>query len=156
MSNSLLDAAALDKRYLQSPVDDLLSFYYVTQWAAANNNRDFPDSATVSDELKLLRKRLASSFSDRELATSTMTKRPLDPELYGTFAAECQPILQEWDNHLMILMGDWECKLKTIDPDVADQYAVYYPLFREFTDRGAFELLRLVQARFGESLKGVS
>jgi hypothetical protein len=155
MSRHLLTAAALDKPYLQSPVDDLVSFYFVAQWAVVNNNRDFPDPAVVSDELQLLRKLLAGSLSERELAT-TMIRESLDSEVYGTFAAECQPILQEWDRRLMMLTQDWRRTLKTIGPHIADQHRVYYPLFRKFTDRGVLELLQIVQARFGESLKGVS
>ena len=156
MSRQLLDAAILNEPYLQSPIDDLLSFFYVAQWAAANNNKDFPDSTAVPDKLELLRNRLGGSLAERELGTSTMTRNDPDPELYGRFLADCQPILQDWDQQLMALVKDWGRRMKTVTPDVGDQYKTYYPLFREFTDRGVLELLQLVQSHFAGSLKGLA
>jgi hypothetical protein len=157
MSRQLLNAAILDKPYLQSPVDDLLSFYYVSQWAAVNNTKDFAEPiapTAVPDELKLLRQRLGSS--EREDATSTITQDFLDEKSYGAFLVACQPILQEWYEQLKKLMVAWQVRTKNLDPDVAQQYATYYPLFREFTDRGVLELLQLVQSHFAGGLKGLA
>jgi hypothetical protein len=44
MSDGLLDAIRLDEQYLQSPIDDLWSFYYVVQWAAVFNDVQFASS----------------------------------------------------------------------------------------------------------------
>jgi hypothetical protein len=156
MSPELLDAAILDKPYLQSPVDDLVSFYYVAQWAAANNTRDFPDSAAVPDELELLRKRLGSSPAEREFGTSTITTRIIRPNLYGSFLVDCQPILQQWHEKLQKLVNDLAAAMESVAPDVADQYKTYHPLFCEFTDRGVLELLELVQLHFAGGLKGLA
>jgi hypothetical protein len=153
MSDQLLDAAILDKPYLQSPVDDLISFYYVAQWAAVNNTRDFPDPTAVSDELRLLRQRLGSS-SERERGTSMITSGVIRPALYGKFLADCRPILQEWRQKLVTLTNDWAEAIESVAPDVEDQYKTYYPLFCEFTDRGVLEVLELVQLHFAGHLHG--
>jgi len=154
MSRQMLHAAIVNKPYLQSPVDDLNSFYYVAQWAAVNNNTDFPDSTTpIPDELRFLRKCLAGSLADRELGTSTITSEPLDSASYGTFLPHCQLMLQEWHQTLVVLTKDWHVA-KSVTPETAHQYDTYYPRFREFTNRGVLELVELVQKHFPGSLKG--
>jgi hypothetical protein len=154
MSRQMRHAAIVNKPYLQSPVDDLNSFYYVAQWAAANNNTDFPDSTTpIPDELRFLRKCLAGSLADRELGTSTITSEPLDSASYGTFLPHCQLMLQEWHQTLVVLTKDWHVA-KSVTPETAHQYDTYYPRFREFTNRGVLELVELVQKHFPGGLKG--
>ena len=154
MSCQLLDAAILDEPYLQSPIDDLLSFYYVAQWAATNNNKDIPDSTTVPDKLRLLRDRLGGSLSERETGTVTITSGTMRPTFYGRFLADCQPILQAWNQKLVTLTNDWADAIEHVAPDVEDQYKTYYLLFRELTDRGVLELLELVRLHFAGRLKG--
>ena len=57
MSDDNLTAAACNEDYLQSPVDDLLSFYYTMQWAAVFHNQEFI-AKDVPSKLKLLCKNL--------------------------------------------------------------------------------------------------
>ena len=47
MSDQLLQAMELDVDYLQSPVDDLFSFYFTMQWAAAFNNKKFSNLEAI-------------------------------------------------------------------------------------------------------------
>jgi len=153
MSRPLLEAATLNRAYLQSPVDDLLSFYYVAQWAAVNNNTYFRGSPPVPDELGLLRDRLGGSLAEGELGTSTITAGRVRPTSYGRFLADCQPILREWHEKLRELVDDWAAAIESVAPDVADQYKTYHPLFCEFTDRGVLEVLEVVQRHFAGHLQ---
>jgi len=41
MSDDILTASDDNHEYLQSPVDDLFSFYYTMQWAAVFHNQEF-------------------------------------------------------------------------------------------------------------------
>ena len=74
MSDDLLEAAKLDIPYLQSPVDDLWSFYYVAQWAAVFNNVDFPGNTPLPVKLLHLRQLLAGTPVERDSGTRKVTR----------------------------------------------------------------------------------
>lgn len=57
MSDDLLSAAEYGDDYLQSPVDDLFSFYYTMQWATVFHDQGFA-SKDVPISLKRLRDNL--------------------------------------------------------------------------------------------------
>lgn len=156
MSDEMLMAARLNTPYVQSPVDDLYSFYYVAQWAAANNNIEFadPDSTPVPDHLEDLRTRLAGSPAERAEGTKRITAiRTMDPNTYGNFLVECRPLLRIWNQKLEQFVNDWEDEIKHLKPPPKEQYNIYYPLFRQYTDRGVRELLELVETQFPGSLR---
>jgi hypothetical protein len=148
MSGGLLKAARLHKPYLQSPVDDLWSFYYVAQWAAVFNKTNFPENTSVPDELTDLRCLIAGSESDRALGTSTVTGPVLDATECGQFLVDCSFPLREWETRLSELTTVW--KLSKVD-SLADCTALYQ-YFRTFTNRGVLELVQLVQKYFPGSL----
>jgi len=154
MSDGLLKAIRLNKHYLQSPVDDLWSFYYVAQWAAVFNNTNFSESTPVPAELMELRRLIAGSEGDRLLCTREVTRPPLDQTEYGQFLADCCPILREWDSILDRLTTDW--KVAKVDLTNGNLYEARYPYFRNYTNRGVLELLQLVQKHFPSSLSGLS
>jgi hypothetical protein len=154
MSDGLLTAARLGNHYLQSPVDDLWSFYYVAQWAAVFNNTNFPDSTLPTDDLKDLRDLISGSQYERCSGTRTITDPGLDPTEYGQFLVECSSILREWDSKLRQLTASWKAA-KVNGLTDGDLYNARYPHFRNFTNRGVLELLQLVQQHFG-ALSGPS
>jgi hypothetical protein len=146
MSDGLLDAIRLNEQYLQSPIDDLWSFYYVVQQAAVFNNVQFA-SSTPPARLLDLRRLIGGSQMERAHGKLTIISASLRESECGRFLMECLPILREWDSRLQQLTGDW----KDIEMDglaSGDSYEAYYPHFRDFTMRGVLELTGLVQQHF--------
>ena len=68
MSDDILVVAEYSRHYLQSPVDDLYSFYYKMQWAAVYHDHEFA-AKDIPFELKLLRKRLVGTQDNGSFAT---------------------------------------------------------------------------------------
>ena len=66
MSQKLLDKMSVKRPYLHSPVDDLESFYYTAQWAAAFNDGT---SGGRHEEGEIIWLRTIISSAEREVAT---------------------------------------------------------------------------------------
>ena len=62
MSDDILTASQYSLDYLQSPVDDLFSFYYTMQWAAVFHDQEFA-ARDIPFHLKILRE----TFWDLEM-----------------------------------------------------------------------------------------
>jgi hypothetical protein len=145
MSRDLLNALLEDEPYLQTPVDDLWSFYYVGQWAATYNTMSL-------DTKKLLRLRedLTGNLKDRGDATTTVTDpRGLQASDYGTFLANSHSVLVAWHSRLNDLSLAWYKDTVNLQPAPEDRYNAYYPLFKDYTQRGVLEYLRLLVKEFG-------
>jgi hypothetical protein len=147
MSEGLLDAAKLGIPYMQSPVDDLWSFYYVAQWAAMFNKTNFAPDTHIPTKLANLCTLIAGSPTDHDSGTHKVT----DPGLDGDFLARSCIVLRDWEGKLRQLATDW--KSINVDGLTDDNvYQTYYPEFRTFTNRGVLELLQLVQKFFPDRL----
>jgi hypothetical protein len=140
MSTDLLNALIDEEPYLQTPIDDLWSFYYVGQWAATYNNESLD-----TKKILRLRKNLVGTLNDREAATIKVTsRRGLKASDYGTFLANSQSVLAPWYSQLEELSIAWEKDTGDLKPETEDRYEVYYTLFKEYTKRGVLEYLRLL------------
>ena len=148
MSIGLLEAYPGDD-YLQSPVDDLWSFYYVAQWAAAYNG--FQQGGDILRGLRRFRDDIRGSLKDREFATLNVIDSKIKrASEYGTFLSECGSLLKKWRGKLVELELGW---VKAFDNLKRAQveghlYAMYYPHFRKLTDKGVLDLLELIAEHF--------
>jgi hypothetical protein len=141
MSTDLLTALNRKEPYLQSPVDDLWSFFYVGQWAAANND----DPKKPPKYLPELRNNLISSLNDRTAATTIVTgRRKLKASDYGAFLANSRSVLAPWHSQLEELSIAWENDTCDFPPEIEGRYERYYPLFKKYTRKAVLEYLRLV------------
>ena len=156
MSESLLFSIGKKRNYLQSPVDDLWSFYYVAQWAAVFNRSRFSVDGVILSYLKLMQDYLLGS--QRAAATSDITSQRIRKGLHGGFLFECSKTLRKWYTALVQLEGAWLDKLETLVKNGAkdNQYELYYPLFQEFTDQGILDLLTTVEEAFPKCMSGGS
>jgi len=151
VSDELL-GAYVDEDYLRSPIDDLWTFYYAAQWAAAYNSNEFSEDAEIPPRLKKLQNYFRGSMPERELATSNISDgQTEDSSEYGKFLAECTPLLRKWQLKVVELQMEWNKRRKALKQKQAEDnpYDIYYPVFREFTDRGVLELLELMEEHFG-------
>jgi hypothetical protein len=150
MSDDMLTAAEHRRDYLQSPVDDLYSFYYTLQWAAVFHDGEF-DGKDIPFELKLSREKLLGT-QDNRLFTTTRITAPssLTPLAYGSVVTQCQPVLRAWYLELQGLNEDWikcQSKLRGRESKLRGQETkaeIYISLFSTFALRGVAALAEIV------------
>ena len=95
MSNRLVDTLENPEPYLHSPVDDIESFYYTAQWAAAFNDGA---SGGRHDGVRIQKFREMIADDRRERASNMLIAlHPVTSEAgYGTFFARSLPLLAAW------------------------------------------------------------
>ena len=143
MSDDMLTAAEDFLDYLQSPLDDLYSFYYTMQWAAVLHDKEFADK-DIPYGLKKLRQKLSATQMDRLFVTHQITApSSISPLEYGSVLTQCQPVLRAWYWKLQGIKEDWEkCQSKLSGQETNAE--IYIPLFSAFALRGVATLGELV------------
>ena len=111
MSNELVDTLWMSYPYLHSPIDDLQSFYYTTQWAVA-----FNDGASGGryngNGIHRFRRMISGDGGDRLRATDKVQNALLphshtSKNEYGPFFAHSLARLTPWLTRLAALRRDW-------------------------------------------------
>ena len=143
MSDDILTAVECHDDYLQSPVDYLFSFYYTMQWAAVFHNQEL-STKEVPSKLKLLRDKLSGTQDSRSFVTSKIIALPpLEPDKYGSYLVNCQPMLRAWYSELQVLLADWnKCRLELRRRETNAE--IYISIFLTFAVRGVATLAELV------------
>ena len=141
MSDDILTA---EDDYLQSPVDDLFSFYYTLQWAVVFHDREFSTKEDVPSKLEKLREYLLGNRGDRLSTTVQFASRfPLRPREYGSVVAKCHPLLRAWNSELEDLRVDWlNCQYELGGHEAKAE--IYQPLFLTLAVRGVAAFAELV------------
>ena len=140
MSDDSLIASEHRRDYLQSPVDDLYSFYYTMQWAAVFHDQEFA-AKEISFDLKFLRESLLGTQNDRLYVTSQISDSP--PLECGSVVSNCHPMLRAWYMQLQGLRADWKgCLSKLKGRETKAE--IYKHLFSTFAVRGVATLAELV------------
>ena len=152
MSSGLLRSIRLSEPYLHSPVDDLESFYYTKQWAAARNE-GYSTGKHQTDELEVLQVRLSGSVDNRSQATLLVHRIRLnneDVQKFGAFLAKLHPVLKEWYTSILALMKSWRTVKDGADGtgDVSRYYVRHALLFAY---RGVADFFKIVH-KYRESL----
>jgi len=146
MSGGLVNTARTWPRspYLHSPVDDLESFYYTAQWAAA-----FNDGASGGryNGTKLREFREMIAGGERAQATNEVTSLShIFAEVeYGPFFARSLRLLAPWRSKFVTLRQDWTEILYNASLRDGNDKEEYLRLnFYIFGYRGVVEYLELV------------
>ena len=146
MSDQLLRAMERGVGYLQSPVDDLFSFYFTIQWAATFNNKKFPNVEAIPSDLDYLRQDLSGnsrSSAINEIAHPT----ELEEDQYGQFLVSCHPFLRSWYWSLQALNGEFQkCHSQLQKSKLESESDTYAALFSLFALKGAAQLAELVHS----------
>ena len=145
MSSGLLRSIRRSEPYLHSPVDDLESFYYTAQWAAARNQGS--DAGRIeTDDLKTLRARLSVTADIRFQATLLLHRinpnSQEDIRKFGTFLPKLQPVLKEWYPSILMLMKSWRTVKDGVGEADVSQYYIRHAL--AFAYRGVADYLNIV------------
>lgn len=153
MSSGLLRSVRLSEAYLHSPVDDLESFYYTLQWAAAYNEGSSTETHR-GDDLRALRAMLSGSADNRFQAALLIHRirrhSEEDVRRFGAFLPKFQPVLEDWYPSILALIESWRAVRGGFDGSDISRYYIRHALV--FAYRGVADYLRFVH-RYRESLK---
>ncbi|KAJ7211362.1 hypothetical protein GGX14DRAFT_624497 [Mycena pura] len=142
MSNRLLDSIVHGRPYLQSPLDDIQSFYYVAQWAAA-----FHKDGDKFDDVKDIRSGLSGNVEARALVSDRIrTLAASDANYVGAFLVRCRPLLHAWYSRFTDLSIDFADAR-----DASGEESWLKIVFQTFAYRGVADFLEVFQ-RHKESL----
>ncbi|KAJ8454650.1 hypothetical protein ONZ45_g19220 [Pleurotus djamor] len=137
MSDPLVDSLKFSELYLQSPVDDLCSFYYVGQWAALFN-QGAEDQNRMSPRFLDLRNSVDGSAPQRNEATTKIGK-------ISTGSLRQYPPFLDW--------------IEATDPGQdlvgGEAHRFYMPLFFKFAYRGVKEYLEILKEDAEELAKAL-
>ena len=150
MSRLLVKSLRYPEPHLHSPVDDLESFYYVAQWAAA-----FNDGAVGGryngNGIEQFREMI--SGDQREMAIGDVRERlkPLTAETkYGPFFAQSLHVLTPWRGELGSLTSDWvDVTDKAFELSEPEREKYLGKNFLIYGYRGVAEYLELVHKHRG-------
>ena len=148
MSDALLNTLDIPKDHLHSPIDDLDSFFFTMQWAAAFNDGA---SGKRHDTREIQHFRDMISGRDRAKAT-IMVRDTLDPdrrstlEEYGSFFTCSLSVLAPWIQKLVDLRRAWRRSImnKVEDLDDEEKEKFLRSSFLVWGYRGVAEYLELV------------
>ncbi|KAJ3502472.1 hypothetical protein NLJ89_g8873 [Agrocybe chaxingu] len=149
MSRGLLQSIELNFKYLQSPVDDLFSIYWVALWAILNNVH----TERSEDEL-WWRMKITKGYLHRSDASADICKLPLRQwkqlQQHSPILQQWSPVLKAWFQSLDRLEDDWR---NTVDPsyDVKPGNSpgeYYLPHFHYFALRGVADFLEMIQPHY--------
>ena len=148
MSDELLRAMERGAGYLQSPVDDLFSFYFTMQWAAAFNNEKFPKAEVIPFDLGCLRQSLSGNKDSRSSATIEITRpAKFQKDRYGQFLVSCKSFLRSWYLSLQALEAEFqECHSQLQESNLESESDAYTALFSIFALKGVTQLAELVHS----------
>jgi len=145
MSDSLVRTLKSHRPYLHSPIDDLYSFYYTTQWAVAFND-GASEGKQDGSEIREFRTMVAGK-ERAEAVMIALTKRPslTTREEYGLFFAQSLALLNPWWVRLAALNSEWDDVTRQAKALKGEDKEKYLGLnFLIFGYRGVGEYFELV------------
>lgn len=132
-----------NEHYLQSPMDDFFSFYFVTQWAAVFNNHEFnKPQRNLPKDLREFREKLFTDGDIRDSVTSSIQNINLTPVKYGQFLSKCGPFLSEWYGNLHRANNRWTPRLEDLQSS-ANPPEVCTDMFEELISELVLDALKL-------------
>ncbi|KAJ7211361.1 hypothetical protein GGX14DRAFT_394273 [Mycena pura] len=121
--------------YLHSPIDDIQSFYYVAQWAAA-----FHKDGDNLDLVKKIRSGLSGNVEAREATSNHIHRLVADANDVGDFLVRCPPLLHAWNSRLTDLYIDFAYARKA-----SGEESWLKIVFQTFAYRGVADFLEVFQ-----------
>ena len=147
MSQHLLNTLRISRPHFHSPVDDLQSFYYTAQWAAA-----FNDGASGrkydSNDIREFREMISSK--NRFAATYIVLSRRYEfwkevEQAYGPFFTHSAAILHPWLQSLNTLTAEWSSiPIRAEELDDAKRKEYLVGNFLVYGYRGVGEYFELI------------
>ncbi|THU87483.1 hypothetical protein K435DRAFT_341841 [Dendrothele bispora CBS 962.96] len=134
MSTPLRKAMEIGLPYLQSPLDDMHSFFWTALWCALGNE----EMSEKEDEWET---RLEGSIDERDRTMHEILHQETFEEEHCSLLRGMSPLLRDWERNLLTLNGDWEVAWKSVkDRKVEEKLLVFHC----FAFRGILEVVKLV------------
>ncbi|KAJ3515937.1 hypothetical protein NLJ89_g1435 [Agrocybe chaxingu] len=150
VSSELAESIELSSKYLQSPVDDLFSVYWVALWAILNNTH----TSGRSDAEVRWRTKIAKGCLHRADASVKICGLvELEDTSYSPIVQQWSPVLDSWFQSLDRLDQDWRRRKarlsRRLKPDNSPG-DFYLPLFHYFALRGVADFLEMIKSHYTE------
>ncbi|KAJ3515940.1 hypothetical protein NLJ89_g1433 [Agrocybe chaxingu] len=150
MSRGLLRSIELNSKYLQSPVDDLFSVYWVALWAILNNTHTSGRSdAEVRWRTKIAEGRLARADASVDICGLV----ELEETSYSPIVQEWSPALDSWFQSLDRLDDGWRRQKARLSRGLKpgdSPGGFYLPLSHYFALRGVADFLEMIKPHYTE------
>lgn len=142
MSTSLHKAIEFERQYLQSPVDDIESFYWVLLWAVLFNKH----TTNRSDDEVTWQKLISGSRADRLLASTEINEVDGDGE-HSPIVLQFAPVLQSLGAMIEKLRRAWNHVVAKNKKRIGSQDAgdFWLPEFHKFAYYGVHGFLKVVE-----------
>ncbi|KAJ6567310.1 hypothetical protein DFH09DRAFT_983916 [Mycena vulgaris] len=124
MSLPLQQAMTLGTPYLQSPIDDIESFFWLACWAVLFN-RHTPTQDRSPFEIRWQR-RLANGDYDSRSGVVHGISSDVGAGKYSPVTKQLRPLLKEWWRLQDDLRADWQTVIAAVDDVPTHQEAQYY------------------------------
>lgn len=140
MSTASLLAIRKGTTYLQSPLDDLYSFFWTAVWATLFN----PKGARSTDEI-LWREDMRGTYSVRDaIATEMRDKAIVASAEHSRIVTDMLPIFGDWWIALDAMRVEW-LKFAVHAPTAENESSRFYlPQFNTFAHRGVVKFAQIV------------
>lgn len=144
MSAASQVALAVSLPYLQPPMDDLESFYWVAMWAVMNNTQAVNLELNRSPLEALWRKALRSASERHQIIVFPRAFKFFGGETFSPIAQDRLPVLQQWFNSITALRRDWYATRSLIEQGMVDR-DLSLSYFHAFAFRGVADVLEICQ-----------
>ncbi|KAJ6543851.1 hypothetical protein B0H19DRAFT_1308661 [Mycena capillaripes] len=143
MSLQLQSAMETNATYIQSPIDDIQSFFWLAVWAVLFNDKLQEPS---SKEAQWRSSLISGDYEKKATFTSELAASDFERG-YSAVGTQLLPILQLWWSNLQTLFRDWRRVLNKVEYNEISQQEVsnfYKHHFHLYALRGVKEFLVLV------------
>ena len=142
MSESLQKAMNRNTPYLQSPVDDLHSFYWVAQWVVLFNTYNKSRRSELEHEWQ-------RDISDGDVTSKPSVARDIKQVYpksgHSPITMEWAVFLKEWYNTLEKLSNDWIEEVVSDEAAIGTEAAGFFQKkFHIFAFRGLVDFMEVV------------
>jgi hypothetical protein len=143
MSTELREAAEESESYVQSPIDDMSSFYWTAVWAILYNQKC---RGETDEEIGWREEIRGKSASRGEAASEMQSELTEYTTTYSPMLRRMVPVLNDWWDKLDRMRDDWDRlwevqKMKNSEPDIKSV------LFHRFAYQGVYELVKVISSR---------
>lgn len=143
MSTSARDAVEkpTPSPYLQCPVDDMESFYWVALWVSLRNKT----VGTPTEEEQKWRKGLRGTTLERTGVSHEVGApiAPADVQKFNPILRSLWPLLATWRDNLAALRAEWKNHLLSVGNGPQDTSILHFDIFAY---KGALTFLRELEA----------
>ncbi|KAJ7666541.1 hypothetical protein B0H17DRAFT_1336278 [Mycena rosella] len=141
MSMALQNANNNDTPYIQSPLDDIESFFWLALWAVLF---DIHNKDRSSTEIRWRRRLHTGDYLAKSGLLNEM-EMGLEDNEHSVIFRELFPLLEEWWPAQLALRKEWRAVTRQVPPSPSERAPFYLHHFHLYAMRGVRDVLALVE-----------